>query len=161
MNGFLDITYFEIQNDCLNQAYSFLKKAGTKSFEAVALFAGRIENCNAFISEVVCPLQESSRSEYGLMYTVDGKELHRINLWLYKNNLKLIAQIHSHPTEAYHSETDDEFPIVTTLGGLSIVVPYFAKDTLNHLDWAYYRLLSETHWKELDKSEIEQLIKIV
>ena len=81
------------------------------------------------------------------------------NLWLYENKLKLLAQIHSHPSEAYHSKTDDEFPIMTTLGGLSIVVPYFAKHRLNHLDWAYYRLFSETNWIELNQSEIKNLIK--
>jgi hypothetical protein len=161
MIGFLDINSFEFQNDCVENAYSFLKKAGKKSYEAVALFAGKIEGHNAVVTEVICPLQESSRSRYGLMYTVDGKELHRINLWLYENKLRLIAQIHTHPTEAYHSETDDEFPIVTTLGSLSIVVPYFAKGKLDYLDWAYYRLFSETSWEELEHSDIEKLIKII
>lgn len=160
MIGFTGINCFEFHYGCLSEAYSFLKKAGKKSYEAVALFAGKVEGNNAIVSEVICPLQESSRSQYGLMYTVDGKELHRINLWLYQNRLKLIAQIHSHPSEAYHSETDDEFPIVTTLGGLSIVVPYFAKEPLNHVNWAYYRLYSETYWKELNQTEVEKLIKI-
>jgi len=161
MIGFQNIKCFEFKQSCLNEAYSFLKKAGNNSYEAVALFVGKIEDNNAIISEVICPLQESSRSKFGLMYTVDGQELHRINLWLYQNKLKLIAQIHSHPSEAYHSETDDEFPIITTLGGLSIVVPYFAQDPLNHLDWAYYRLFSETCWEELNLTEIEKLIKII
>lgn len=161
MCGFLNIKNFEFQQKCINDAYSFLRKVGDKSYEAVALFAGKVENDIAYISEVICPLQESSKSKFGLMYTVDGKELHRINMWLYENRLKLIAQIHTHPTEAYHSETDDDFPIITTLGGLSIVVPYFAQDKLNHLGWAYYRLISETYWVELNQSEVEQLIKII
>jgi hypothetical protein len=161
MNELLNVIRFDFQKACLNGAYSFLKKAGNKSYEAVALFAGKIEDDKAFISDVICPLQESSRTQFGLMYTVDGAELHRINMWLYKNKLKLIAQIHSHPTEAYHSETDDEFPIVTTLGGLSIVVPHFAQDPINHLDWAYYRLFAETSWKELKHKEIKNIIKII
>ena len=160
MIGFLEIEYFEFKKKCLEEAYLFLKKAGNKSFEAVALFAGIVEDKHAIINNVIFPLQESSRSKYGLMYTVDGDELYRINLWLYENKLKLLAQIHSHPSEAYHSKTDDEFPIMTTLGGLSIVVPYFAKHRLNHLDWAYYRLFSETNWIELNQSEIKNLIKI-
>ncbi|MGA2408250.1 MAG: Mov34/MPN/PAD-1 family protein [Bacteroidales bacterium] len=160
MIGFTDINCFEFHRDCLSDAYTFLKKAGKKSFEAVALFAGQVNNNNAIISEVIYPLQESSKSMYGLMYSVDGEELHRINIWLYQNDLKLIAQIHSHPTKAYHSETDDEFPIITTLGGLSIVVPYFAKDPLNHLTWAYYRLHSESNWRKLSRTDIKKLIKI-
>lgn len=161
MSGFLDIKCFEFQNECLSEAYSFLKKAGNKYYEAVALFAGKVDGSNAIISEVICPLQECSRSEYGLMYTVDGKELHRINLWLYENKLKLIAQIHSHPNEAFHSETDDEFPIAATLGCLSIVVPFFAQNPLNHFEWAYFRLFSEAFWEELNQTEIKKIIKII
>lgn len=161
MKGYDNLKSFEFDKKCLNEAYSFLRKAGDKFYEAVALFAGKIEDDKAIISEVICPLQESSRSQYGLMYTVDGKELHRINMWLYEHKLKLIAQIHSHPSEAFHSETDNEFPIITTVGGLSIVVPYFAQDPLNYHDWAYFRLTSEICWEELSQTEIENLIKII
>lgn len=161
MKGFLDIKCFEFKETKIKEAYSFLRKTGKKSYEAVALFAGQVEGNKVFIKEVIYPMQKSSRSFYGLNYKVDGEELHRINLWLYKNKLKLVAQIHSHPKEAYHSETDDEFPMITTLGGLSIVVPFFAKSPLNYLEWAYFRLLSETRWEELNLPEIKELIKII
>lgn len=159
--GFLDIEIFYFNMTCINEAYSFLKEVGDKSFEAVALFAGNTEGNTALIKKVICPLQEGSRSKQGLLYTVEGEELHRINVWLYKNKLKLIAQIHSHPNEAFHSETDDKFPIVCTFGGLSIVVPDFAQAPINYLDWMYYRLLPESNWKELSKSELKNLIKII
>ncbi len=161
MTGFLDIECYEFQNGCFDEAYSFLKGAGNKYFEAVALFAGTIEENHAIINKVIFPLQESSRSKHGLMYTVRGDELHRINTWLYENKLKLIAQIHSHPREAYHSDTDNEFPIVSTVGSLSIVVPNFAQASINHLNWAYYMLQSETKWQELNQADINQLIKII
>lgn len=160
MTGFLDIEEFVFTKNSLKEAYDFLGEVGLKSFEAVALFAGEINQKQAIVKVVICPLQESSRSLDGLLYTVGGEELHKINMWLYKNKMKLIAQIHSHPTEAYHSETDDKYPIMSTLGGLSIVVPNFAGDQLNHLDWAYYRLFPECTWKELSQKEIKKLIKI-
>jgi hypothetical protein len=36
------------------------------------------------------------------------------------------AQIHTHPAEAFHSATDDEWPIVSQAGFISIVIPDFA-----------------------------------
>ena len=36
------------------------------------------------------------------------------------------AQIHTHPGEALHSATDDEWPIVSQAGFISIVIPDFA-----------------------------------
>ncbi len=161
MIGFLDIKRFEFNRSNLEKAYTFLKEAGKESFEAVALFAGCIEGDRATVKEVILPLQKSYKLESGLMYAVDGEELHRINVWLHENKMSLLAQIHSHPRDAYHSETDDEFPIVATVGGLSVVVPNFAKGNLNHLDWAYYRLTAEAEWNKLCESEIENLIQIV
>jgi hypothetical protein len=160
MTGFLNVKKFEFNKKSLEQAYSFLKAAGKESFEAVALFAGSIEGGHAIIKEAILPLQKSYKLESGLMYAVDGKELHRINVWLYENKMSLLAQIHSHPKEAYHSETDDEFPIVATIGGLSIVVPNFAKGNLNHMNWAYYRLSVDAEWSELSESDIDNLIEI-
>jgi hypothetical protein len=159
MIGFLDIEEFIFAENSLPEAYNFMKKVGLSSLEAVALFAGEIKGSQAIIKAVICPLQESLRTEDGLLYTVGGEELHKINIWLHKNKLKLIAQIHSHPTIAYHSETDDKYPIMSTIGGLSIVVPNFAQDSLNHLEWAYYRLSQDGIWKELDEKEIKKLVK--
>src|SRR5689334_5825278 len=111
MNGFLDIQCFQFSSSCLEKAYSFLKEVGEKHFEAVALFAGEIDDDKVLIKETICPAQSTARTKKGLLYSVKGDELHNMNIWLYKNKLKLIAQIHSHPNEAYHSETDDEFLI--------------------------------------------------
>lgn len=46
------------------------------------------------------------------------------------------AQVHTHPGRAFHSETDDEWPIVHLEGFLSLVIPDFALGTVN-LDRSY------------------------
>jgi len=45
-------------------------------------------------------------------------------LALSKQSIK--AQVHTHPGEAFHSATDDHWPIVSQPGFLSIVIPDFA-----------------------------------
>ncbi|MBA2335589.1 MAG: Mov34/MPN/PAD-1 family protein [Blastocatellia bacterium] len=100
------------------------------------------------------------RSEDGVCVTVTGDELHRINVELYQNKLSLIAQIHSHPTEAYHSTTDDTFPIATTVGCLSLVVPDFAIRPFALRDCAVCRLQPTGRWMQLTQREVESLIFI-
>ena len=95
------------------------------------------------------------------MYAVEGEELHRINVWLYENKMKLIAQIHSHPSEAYHSEADDRFPIVDTYGGVSIVVPDFATGIITLNDWAIYRLSLNKTWDKLTNRQVNSLFLII
>lgn len=59
--------------------------------------------------------------------------------WLYDNGQRLGAQVHSHPTRAYHSDTDDAYPIATQRGALSLV-PHFATDGIRGRGVATYRL---------------------
>lgn len=158
MTGFLDIVKFEFKKEQLEKAYAFLGHAGEDRFEAVALFAGDVDGNIATIREVILPEQKSYKLESGLMYVVDGDELHRINVWLYKNRLRLIAQIHSHPEEAYHSETDDEFPIISTVGGLSIVIPFFARQKIDYDEWAYYRLGADLIWNEFNHKDLINVV---
>jgi hypothetical protein len=161
MSGLTALNKFQFPRSVLEKAYTFLQEAGKERFEAVALFAGTVEGTNAYVKEAVLPLQKSYKLSSGLMYSVEGDELHRINVWLYQNKLKLIAQIHSHPQEAYHSETDDAYPIMSTEGGLSIVVPNFARSKMDYLTWAYYRLKPQMDWVELTDNDIHNLIEIV
>lgn len=151
--------YFERSH--LSKAHHFLQKAGRKQFEALALFAGQRDGASFYVRETILPYQTSYKLENGLMYAVEGEELFRINTWLFNQRMQLIAQIHSHPREAYHSVTDDRYPIVDTYGGISIVVPNFAIGPVNIESWVIYRLYQETSWTALTSKEVGNLIKII
>ncbi len=48
---------------------------------------------------------------------------------LARTRSKIIAQIHTHPGEAYHSEADAAWAIIRHRGALSLVLPRFAAAT--------------------------------
>ena len=106
------------------------------------------------------PVQRHLRTESGVLVMVEAEELFNTNVWLYKEGLTLVAQLHSHPTDAYHSETDDAMPIVAAGGGLSLVVAYFARHPFSLADYAVYRLTPEEGWVELTNEEVDELIVI-
>jgi len=60
-------------------------------------------------------------------YEVDGGWLSTFwkELGQYREGVRL--QVHTHPAEAFHSATDDEWPVVHMPGFLSLVIPNFAK----------------------------------
>jgi hypothetical protein len=161
MIGFTNINMISISKVNIVKAFNFLNYAGKKSVEGVALFAGFGEATVFHVKEVIIPKQSTYNIEQGLMYAVDGEELHKINVWLYKNNMNLIAQIHSHPSEAYHSTTDDRFPIVDTFGGVSIVVPDFARGLVSLNNCAIYRLSLKKTWDKLTTEEVNTLFQII
>ena len=67
-------------------------------------------------------------------------------------------QVHSHPTVAYHSKTDDTYPIATLVGSLSMVFPFFGIDGWESSGIAAYRLGHEG-WVELTEP-LSNLIEV-
>lgn len=161
MKGFQHIKKIKIPFLCIEKVYEHLRNAGNNRVEGVALLAGIVNNSCFEVKAEIIPEQEAFNNNGGLLYTVDGEELHKINVWLYKNGMTLIAQIHSHPGLAYHSDTDDKYPIITTLGGISIVIPDFGFNPISIDDWAVYRLINDRDWIEQSKEEVEILISIL
>jgi hypothetical protein len=58
-------------------------------------------------------------------FQVDDVWLNAFWLDLARTRHGVRVQVHTHPFEAFHSRTDDAFPIVHTRGFLSLVIPDF------------------------------------
>ena len=121
-----------------------MSESGNKSVE-------QLEREAEFLKKEIENVDEVIHSE---------EKLHRINVWLYRNGLTLIAQIHSHPGRAYHSSTDDEFAVATTVGCFSLVVPDFATGSFEIDRLASYRLDASGVWREVPPSRAARTIVI-
>ena len=80
-------------------------------------------------------------------------------MWLYEAQQVIGVQIHSHPRDAYHSGTDDTYPIATLEGSLSIVLPFFGRDGWESNGIAVYRL-GQGGFVELTDS-LSDLIEVI
>jgi len=60
------------------------------------------------------------------------------------------AQVHTHPGSAFHSATDDAYPMVQTSGFLSLVIPNFALGECSLAGAALYELGDYGRWRDLD-----------
>src|ERR1700730_14758485 len=137
---------------------SALRTAGGEGYELFVLWTGEINGAKFEARNAYVPQQRSFREDSQLLVRVEADALFELNVWLYKRHQVLGAQIHSHPTEAYHSETDDQYPIVTALGGLSIVVPDFGANGLLGPGVVGYRL-KECGWIRLSDDFIGQVVE--
>ncbi|MCB2410741.1 Mov34/MPN/PAD-1 family protein [Hymenobacter lucidus] len=159
--GLSGLTRIELPRNLAEDALAHLKRAGRDGLEGVALWAGQRDGNTFRIQRTIIPEQDATRTEQGLLYVVSGVELRRINQELYEAGLMLVAQIHSHPSRAYHSETDDAYPIVTVLGGVSVVVPDFGRKGVNLTTWEVYRLQPGRDWAHLSSFAKTSLIYLV
>ena len=139
----------------INETWRALRDFGGEGCEGFVLWLGRIDDGIASVAKALVPPQESVQSEEGVGYFVTSETLFDINRTLHRSGLRLIAQVHSHPTEAYHSSTDDSYAVVTAEGGFSIVVPNFADDDPSPSVCAVYHLRGG-RWTELSAGEIRR-----
>lgn len=161
MAKLLDIVRIETPRSLLEDTYGFMREAGRDGREAIVLWAGVFAGPMTFlVTMILRPAQTTYRGAHGLLAAVSGEELFRMNRALSENNVRLLAQLHSHPSGAYHSETDDQFAIVTARGSLSIVVPDFASGRASVDEWAVFRLAAPGQWTELPFDDVASLFHV-
>lgn len=159
MNTFEGIRQFVVPSDLCDACDEQLRQAGTAGNERFILFSGVIEQKRLLVRTMHVPKQSAYKLDGGLCVRVDADELHRLNVWLYEHKERLAIQVHSHPTEAFHSDTDDAYPMVTTRGGLSLVVPDFARDGVRGPRTALYRL-SKAGWQGLSAFDTGRVLSL-
>lgn len=160
MTGFLDIDCVRVPREAVTEGHRFLRLAGQQHMEGICLWVGYREGTSFIVSDLLIPKQRGVSSDSGLCAIIHGDELGRIGRMLYEAKKLLFGQLHTHPTEAYHSVTDDENSIVTTLGGLSLVIPDFAVRPFELDNCAIYRLDADGIWAEMHPRAAAELIRI-
>jgi hypothetical protein len=63
------------------------------------------------------------------------------------------VQVHTHPGAAFHSGTDDTWPVIHSPGFLSLVIPNFAAGPIGFSDAYLAELLGSGKWREVPISD--------
>ncbi|MBB6305598.1 Mov34/MPN/PAD-1 family protein [Rhizobium leucaenae] len=99
------------------------------------------------IAELYEPRQRTRADQFYF----DRLSMQMLLAHLREKRLRVLAQVHSHPGRAFHSEADDEWAIVRHAGALSLVLPRFAQEATvdNFLELAAtYVLSTQNQWEE-------------
>ena len=153
------IRRFRVRASAIRETVEAIRSAGRESYELFVIWSGT-SDCDVFtVAKVHIPDQVSYKLDAGLCVKIDGSELHRLNVWLYEAQQVIGVQVHSHPFDAYHSDTDNTYPVATLDGSLSIVLPYFGRDVWESSDIAVYRL-GRYGWVALD-GHLSDLIEVM
>jgi hypothetical protein len=160
MKRLADVEKVLVKRRDAERVHMHLRKVGRQGYEGLGLWAGKQNGPVFQVEQAIIPVQQHIRTADGVCVITGAEELHRINVWLFRNGLTLIAQIHSHPGRAYHSSTDDEYAVATTVGCFSLVVPDFAVGPFEIRRLASYRLNASAQWHPVASPRAEQMIVI-
>lgn len=160
MSDFTRIVQVNIPKSLVDEMQLFLRKVGATGREGMVLWRGFADGNLFSVTDILIPRQRGLNTEDGVCVVVDEDEMHEINVSLFQSGLRLIAQVHTHPTNAYHSETDDKYAIATTTGSLSLVIPNFAAGEFDITNCAAYRLDKGGGWIHVPPRQVKSLIVI-
>jgi hypothetical protein len=153
------IKHVELSEDHIVETNEILRKFGKSGYEGLVLWLGKVEGGKILVEKIITPPQTSIRSLEGVGYRVSGETLFKLNLYMNESGLRLIAQIHSHPSAAYHSDADDKYAVATRQGSFSLVVPNFAAGPASLNQWAIYQLKGKK-WKEVSNCKKDKVFLV-
>jgi hypothetical protein len=152
---------FTIPRSVMTATAEFLQDRGKAGVEGTVLWLGEvISDIEAKITEPYVPEQVAYRTPHGLAVEVTRRGLNDLIRWL-ANGVFVLARVHSHGEEAYHSETDDQNMIISHEGAISIVVPNFAAHGLDLADCSVNLLRPGQGWIELSADEVRLRLQVL
>lgn len=133
----------------LDATQASLHRAGERRSEGLALWAGRPDGgASVLVSHVVEP--ETEGEQDWLRTTTAARA--EVVAFLRAHDLLVVADVHSHPTEAFLSPVDARHPYSPRVGHLAIVVPDLGRRP--RLDgWRAYEL-DTGGWRERRLEEV-------
>lgn len=134
-----------VTTEVLEQARVFFEDRGSYGCEGTAMIAAGPDRVGR---RLVIPEQRAGQVPSCWVQVTDQGKLQLAEAL--GRNETYIARIHSHPTEAFHSATDDKNPGLTNHGALSIVVPFFGLGLRRGLDTCAVYQLGTDGWRYLD-----------
>jgi len=154
----LGLARFIITSAVLDATRMHLKRHGTRGDEAALCWAGTVSaNCGLITTAILF-------TDAGRWGGVNISPAHTGLLYAHchARGLTLLAQVHSHPFSAFHSDVDERLPHSAEPGFLSAVVPNFGKCAYDAFDdWCFFEQTAYEVWREWDPAEKKRRLQIL
>ena len=137
------------------ETISHIRACGEKSAEGFVAWAGVKGRTGIEVRSVLIPQRNGSEEFACVMLSDDSME--HFSTEMITRGETLIAQVHSHPFEAFHSETDNQFPLIHRTGFLSIVIPYFGRYGFEEVKrFRFFEYVSDGQWNALNNKAVKK-----
>ena len=132
----------------LDSSFRQLRECGAGRSERVVYWCASLDQPDR-LTRAVHPMHRAGHGGY----EVDSAWVTQFFLDLRRARQTVRAQVHTHPREAGHSWTDDQFSLVPAAGFLSLVIPGFAVGLVGLADAALVRMQPDGAWASADPTE--------
>jgi proteasome lid subunit RPN8/RPN11 len=142
-----------ISSALVEQTFAVLQEGGTRRCETVVFWLGK----GSTVDEVYRPEQSVSIDYFHL----PSESMRSLMNYLKRDRRRILAQVHSHPGDAFHSKADDDWAVIRHEGALSLVLPRFASTAMLHNfseQTATFSLSPDDKWLEVPTGDVVSII---
>lgn len=148
-------TQLIVPESVLSVTLAVLQRAGLQQNEGIVLWLG---DASGTVLEAIEPDHEASSD----FFRIPPVSMRAILSRCRNQARRVVAQVHSHPCEAFHSQADDAWAIVRHHGALSLVLPYFAQAATVEsfvATAAAFSLSNSNRWEEVSTQKIVRVAR--
>lgn len=136
---------YSIPRELFEETFHRLRECGRDRDECQVLWISPWADPHA-----ITAVEHPKHSAHAFGFELDSSWVTWFWKQLAKDQTGIRCQVHTHAGRAFHSHTDDEWPIVHTAGFLSLVIPKLATGAPS-LEKSYLAELQEDgKWREVD-----------
>lgn len=138
---------FRLPRAIMERTFARFRECGQGRQECQVLWVGPWQTPD-LIAEAVHPKHKAHIGGFVL----DDRWLNEFWGKLGDTNSGIRVQVHTHPGEAFHSETDDAYPIIHKPGFLSLVISNFGLGPVGFTDAYLTEIQPDGRWKQVSIS---------
>jgi hypothetical protein len=152
---------YHCPTELLAKTVEAFRRSRKDHVESILFWAGHVmENGVAQLRALILPTGPGMKRE-AMCSGIDSYTMAAVTDVLDPPGRILLAQVHTHPSEAFHSWTDDNFSWRSP-GFLSIVLPQYGKvSPRSHRSWSYHRCDQESRYRKLEQPEVLRVFHVV
>ena len=155
-----EITNIWIESGVIPATEGFLRERGKLGYEGRVYWVGELHKTTPKITRVIIPEQIAKKTLYGVSVTVPQHANVNVAREL-KPGEYIIAKVHSHPREAYNSDTDKANPFLRHPGAISIIVPNFGYSGMKQLQNCVVCMFRNGDWTDLSRDQIQKFFTFI
>ena len=129
----------------LAETFAYFRQCGQGRRECQVLWTGPWSQPNAITASV----HSAHRAHAGGFQVADAW-LNAFWVALAERHEGVRVQVHTHPYDAFHSATDDAYPIVQSPGFLSLVIPEFGMGPASFDDAYLCEITENGSWRAVN-----------
>lgn len=137
----------------LASTFRTLRECGQSRNECVVYWTGPVSS-HGLVDAQDHPFHRRSPHEY----EIDSQWLTRYWFELARAQRTIRAQVHTHPGAAFHSATDDRWPVISQPGFISIVIPNFARGAVSFQGAWIGQFQADGRWRAVPHHEFIEVM---